>query len=159
MDLIWDTKEIRIDPKLGVQDVKGLIHISIREETIFMITAIGIYTSVTEKIKAHPFPALIIKQLFLETPKMNLSTKIESVNLNSLKRLKIPLENLNAGISILETLELPKFETKNSLIDSFDNHTSPSKDFTIHTIFKRIKNIINHNENYKQYKKSIKQFF
>jgi serine/threonine protein kinase len=146
IDLIWDTedtKEIRIDPKLGVQDVKGLIHISIREETIFMITAIGIYTSVTEKIKAHPFPAPIIKQLFLETPKMNLSTKIESVNLNSLKGLKIPLENLNAGISILGTLELPKFETKNSLIDSFDDHTSPSKDFAIHTIFKRIKNIIN----------------
>lgn len=146
VDLMWDTentKEIRIDPKVGVQAIQGKINIPIREETIFTLTAIGIFTSVTEEIKAHPFPAPIIKQLFIETPIMNLNTTIESVDIKSFKGLELPFENLKSGIPLLETLKLPKFETKNSLIDSFDDNESQSKDFVIHTLFKRIKNVIN----------------
>ncbi|MEH1009201.1 hypothetical protein VDP25_15790 [Winogradskyella sp. ECml5-4] len=145
IDLIWDTentKEVHMTPKVGVQDSSGLIHVPIREETIFKISAIGLFSTITEEVKAHPFPAPVIKQLFVEIPKMNLSAKIESVSLKSFKSLEIPLKNLNAGIPSLQTLELPKFETKNSLIDSFDAIEQPSKDFAIHTIFKRIKNII-----------------
>tara|TARA_R110000744_G_scaffold92416_2_gene178945 strand:- start:288 stop:2333 length:2046 start_codon:yes stop_codon:yes gene_type:complete len=145
IDLIWDTentKEVQISPKVGIQDSNGLIHVPIREETIFTISAVGLFSSITEEVKAHPFPAPVIKQLFIETPLINLSTKIETVALKSFKTLEIPIENLSAGIPSLQNLELPKFETKNSLIDSFDAIEQPSKDFAIHTIFKRIKNII-----------------
>lgn len=149
IDLIWETentKEVQIKPKVGVQDPNGFMHVRIREETKFTIAAVGLFSNVTEEIKAHPFPAPVIKQLFVETPKMNLNTKIESVDLKSFKSLEIPFEKLNAGISSLQNLELPKFETKNSLIDNFDEIPKPSKDFTINTIFKKIKNIINQSQ-------------
>lgn len=145
IDLIWETentKEVQITPKVGVQDSSGLMHVRIGEETIFTISAVGLFSSITEEVKTHPFPAPVIKQLFVETPKMNLSTSIESVDLKSFTTLEIPLEKLNEGISSLQYVELPKFETKNSLIDSFEDVEQPSKDFAIHTIFKRIKNII-----------------
>jgi hypothetical protein len=145
IDLIWETentKEVQITPKVGVQESSGLMHVRIGEETIFTISAVGLFSSITEEVKTHPFPAPVIKQLFVETPKMNLSTSIESVDLKSFTTLEIPLEKLNEGISSLKYVELPKFETKNSLIDSFEDVEQPSKDFAIHTIFKRIKNII-----------------
>lgn len=146
IDLIWDTentKEISIDPKVGIQNVKGLIHVPIREETTFKITAIGLFTSVTAELKASPFPAPVIKQLFINTPKMNLSTKIESVNLNKFNNLNMTLNNLSTEISSLKNLTLPEFETKNSLLESFEKDGKPTNDFAIHTIFKKIKNIIN----------------
>lgn len=146
VDVFWETEEtqeVRIEPKIGIQEPSGLMHIPLRGETILKLTATGIFESISQEIVAYPFPAPIIKQLFVETPKMEISTRIESIDLKSFKGLEIPIQNLNSGISFFDTLELPKFETNNSLVDSFNDIEKPSKDFAIHTIFKRIKNIIN----------------
>ncbi|TYB74049.1 protein kinase family protein [Bizionia myxarmorum] len=146
VDLIWDTEntiEVKIDPKLGVSNVTGLVHIPIMEETNFTLTAIGLFSNVTESIQAHPFPAPIIKQIFVETPKMNLQTNIQSVDLKSFKQLTIPIDNLNSGLIFLDRLELPKFETKNSLIDSSEIYNAPNQNFVINSIYNKIRNLIN----------------
>lgn len=145
IDLFWETEnssEVEIIPKVGIKESKGLTHIAIEGETLFTIKARGLFTTAEEEVKAYPFPAPVIKQLFVETPKMQINTKIESVDLKSFKKLNVNLNSINAGIPSIQMLELPKFETENSLIKTFDDPDNSTKDFAIHTIFKRIKNVI-----------------
>lgn len=145
IDLIWDTDEtieVNIQPRIGLNATSGLEHISIKEETVFTLTAIGLFETTTQKITAHPFPAPIIKQLFIDTPELKLDSTIKTVDLKSFKGLNIALSNINEGVQFLDTLELPKFEKENILIEHFDDAESLSKNFTMQTIYRKIKNII-----------------
>lgn len=133
VDLKWETdgaKSIEITPNVKEKSPNGLAHVPIRQETTFKLKAIGLFSSVEKEITAHPFPVPIVKQIFADAPKIEINTNIDFAESNLPKELfetnniqfsnNISFNNLEIDSTELRnSLEFPKFENENSLINKF----------------------------------------
>lgn len=133
VDLLWKTAEaqsVEIIPNVTESSPNGLAHVPINKETVFKLIAKGLFSSVEKEITAHPFPVPIVKQIFAEAPKIEINTNIDFSESNLPKELfsanniqfsnSVHFDNLAINSTELESsLEFPKFENENALINKF----------------------------------------
>src|SRR5690554_131717 len=147
IDLLWETAEaqsVEIIPNVKESSPNGLAHVPINKETVFKLVAKGLFSTVEKEITAHPFPVPIVKQIFAESPKIEITTNIDFSHSQLPKELlsfnniqfsnNVYLNNLEINSSELKSsLEFPNFENKNALIDKFRKEK-----FTISDIYSDI---------------------
>jgi len=133
IDLEWATEEtqsIEITPNVKDSNPNSLVHVPISQETTFKLKAIGLFSNVEKEITAHPFPVPIVKQIFADAPKIEINTKIDFSESKLPKELltsnniqfsnNVNFNNLEINSTELKnSLEFPKFENENALINKF----------------------------------------
>jgi|GEM_PF-2513108 len=86
VDLLFkvaNAERVEILPQLGVVDAdSGVAHVPISYPTEFILTASGLFGSVSQIITAHPFPVPAVVELRMEQPILQLSTAISPAELN-----------------------------------------------------------------------------
>ncbi|WP_055448538.1 serine/threonine-protein kinase [Lacinutrix mariniflava] len=151
VDLKWETEEaqsIQIIPDVRSNRPSGLAHVPINKETTFKLIAKGLFSEVEKEITAHPFPVPIVKQIFAEAPKIEINANIDFSESNLPKELfaisnvqftnNVSFNNLEIDSTELKnTLEFPKFEDENTLINKFSK-----KKITLSDVYDSILNTI-----------------
>jgi len=155
IDLLWETAEaqsVEIIPNVTEKSPSGLAHVPINKETVFKLIARGLFSSVEKEITAHPFPVPIVKQIFAEAPKIEINTNIDFSESNLPKELfsadnikfsnNVHFNNLEINSTELKSsLDFPKFENENALINKFSKEKitlSDIYDRVIEKIYKRL---------------------
>ena len=151
IDLSWKTEnaiEVEITPKVGRVVTSGTSHVKIRKETAFTLTAVGHFGSVEKTIDAFPFPAPIIEHLFIQSPRIELQTKITKDFVN------YPFEDLK--LTNIEYSNIIQFEKENLDQEILNNHlTPPSFEHNNALLEKEIKDNLSLSDIYQQLKEKI----
>jgi len=133
IDLLWETTEaqsVEIIPNVTESSPNGLAHVPINKETVFILIAKGLFSTVEKEITAHPFPVPIVKQIFAVAPKIEINTNIDFSQSNLPKELfsdkniqfsnNVHFNNLEINSTeLIYSLEFPKFKNENALINKF----------------------------------------
>lgn len=137
VDVFWETEnaqKLEIEPKVGIVNAKGLEHVKINKETEFKLIAEGYFDKAEKVITAHPFPVPIVKNIFVETPKIELSTRFDSnpsqfpiydfdiSKINFHNTIKISDMKLDYDL-INQSLIPPDFENENELLNKTFNES------------------------------------
>lgn len=155
IDLLWETAEaqsVEITPNVKESSANGLAHVPISKETTFKLIAKGLFSTVEKEITAHPFPVPIVKQIFAESPKIEINTNIDFSESQLPKELftvnniqfsnNVHFNNLEIDSTELKSsLEFPDFENENALITKFSKNKitlSDIYDSVLHKIHKRL---------------------
>ncbi len=151
IDLSWKIEnaiEVEINPKVGRVVTSGSSHVKIRKETAFTLTAVGHFGSVEKTIDAFPFPAPIIEHLFIQSPRIELQTKITKDFVN------YPFEDLK--LTNIEYSNIIQFEKENLDQEILNNHlTPPSFEHNNALLEKEIKDNLSFSDIYQQLKEKI----
>jgi serine/threonine protein kinase len=148
VDVFWETEnaqKLEIEPRIGVVKPTGLEHIKIKKETEFKLIAEGYFDKAEKVIKAHPFPVPIVKNIFVKTPKIELSTRFDSkpsqFPIYDFDISKINFQNtINVSDMKLDydlinnSLIPPEFENENELLNKTFNESVSFK-----AIYEKIK--------------------
>ena len=152
---MWETAEaqsVEITPNVKESSANGLAHVPISKETTFKLIAKGLFSTVEKEITAHPFPVPIVKQIFAESPKIEINTNIDFSESQLPKELftvnniqfsnNVHFNNLEIDSTELKSsLEFPDFENENALITKFSKNKitlSDIYDSVLHKIHKRL---------------------
>ncbi len=147
IDLHWETKnstKVMITPKVGEVVLNGISHVKISDKTEFILIAEGLFGKKEKMIEAHPFPIPIVKQIFVDTPKIELNTEINYAK-TELNNEDISLSNIEFNNNIFfnydytepillkNEMNTPEFTNKNALFEKFE-----SDKFTFSDIYQLI---------------------
>ena len=138
IDLKWETENaesVSVTPKVEDTNPSGLAHVPINSKTTFKLVAKGLFNEIEKEITAHPFPVPIVKQIFAEAPKIEINTNIDfNLQDNIQFSNNVSFNNLKIDSSELKkSLEFPKFENENALINKFSK-----KKITLSDVYDRI---------------------
>lgn len=151
VDILWQTENavnVTLNPKIGKVPKNGLEHVKIKKGSEFTLSVSGHFDKTEATIEAFPFPAPVIEQLLVETPKIELQSILtnnliefpfSNLELNKIEYSNIihfDKENLDQGF-LNEELIPPTFEKENSLLDKYSE-----EDLSFGEIYKQIKNKI-----------------
>jgi len=156
IDLYWETEEaesVEIIPNVNESTPSGLAHVPINKETTFKLVAKGLFNNVEKEIIAHPFPVPIVKEIFTETPKIEINPKLDFKESNLPKELfnsnniqfsnNVHFNNLEINSAELNSsLEFPKFENENALIKKFSKNKIALSDI-YDSVLRKIHNRLN----------------
>jgi serine/threonine protein kinase len=129
IDLNWQTsytESVEISPNVKEKNPIGTAHVTINKETIFKLIAKGLFSNIEKEITAQPFPVPVVKLIFAEAPKIEITTNIDLKEVNFPKELltvnniqfsnEVHFNNFEIDSTELKnTLEFPLFEYENVL--------------------------------------------
>lgn len=133
IDLKWITEEtqaVEISPHVKNNSSNGIAHVPISDETTFKLTAIGMFNKVEMEVTAHPFPVPIIKQIFTESPKIEINARLDFTESKVHSDL-FTVDNIQFSNNVhfndleinteelISSIKFPEFENKNVLIEKF----------------------------------------
>ncbi|PQB07537.1 hypothetical protein BST83_10495 [Polaribacter filamentus] len=147
IDLNWQTnytESVEILPNVKEKNPIGTAHVIINKETIFKLIAKGLFSNIEKEITAEPFPVPVVKQIFAEAPKIEITTNINLKEVNFPKELltvnniqfsnEVHFNNFEIDSTELKnTLEFPLFEYENVLEKKIYR-----KKITVTDIYKRV---------------------
>jgi serine/threonine protein kinase len=151
IDLYWETEDainLEISPKVGAVSSSGVSHVKIRKETPFTLKAEGHFGKAEKTIDTFPFPAPIIEHILVETPKIELQSKITK------DFVTYPFEDLK--ITNIEYSNIIQFEKENLDHKTLTNQlTPPSFEHHNALLQKEIKDYLSFTDIYQQLKGKI----
>ena len=152
IDLNWQTtytESVEILPNVKEINPIGTAHVIINKETIFKLIAKGLFSNIEKEITAQPFPVPVVKQIFAEAPKIEITTNIDLKGVNFPKEL-LTVNNIQFSNEVhFNNLEIDSTELKNTLdfpLFKYENVLEKKiyrKKITVTDIYKRVIKKIN----------------